>query len=94
MLKWARERARKSGVTFDLKPEDIEMPPCCPVLGTAWAYGSCAPSLDRILPCLGYVRGNVAVISVRANTIKSDARPDELEAVASWLRQRIEHLNA
>lgn len=42
-------------------------------------------SLDRIVPSLGYVPGNVAVISHRANRIKSDATADELRAVADWL---------
>lgn len=38
----------------------------------------CSPSLDRRDPALGYVPGNVWVISNRANTMKNDARPDEL----------------
>jgi hypothetical protein len=45
-----------------------------------------SPSLDRIDPKKGYVKGNVAVISYKANRIKQDATPEELEAVASWLR--------
>lgn len=42
------------------------------------------PSLDRVVPSLGYVKGNVRVISFRANRIKSDATADELRAVLSY----------
>jgi hypothetical protein len=42
--------------------------------------------VDRIVPELGYVKGNVIVVSCRANRIKSDATPDELERIASAVR--------
>lgn len=46
----------------------------CPVLGVPLAAGSQrssgSPSLDRIRPAQGYVRGNVRVISDRANRLK------------------------
>jgi hypothetical protein len=41
-------------------------------------------TVDRIWPARGYVRGNIIVISHRANTLKSDATPTELRAVAKW----------
>ena len=40
-----------------------------------------SPSLDRIRLELGYVKGNVRVISGRANLLKNDATIEELEAV-------------
>jgi hypothetical protein len=42
-----------------------------------------SPSLDRIDPSLGYIKGNVRWISTRANTLRSNATIDELEAL--WL---------
>jgi hypothetical protein len=44
-----------------------------------------SPSFDRINndPAIGYVRGNVNIISQRANQIKSDATAAELQAVWS-----------
>ena len=36
-----------------------------------------SPSLDRIVPELGYVKGNIRVISNRANHLKSDATLEE-----------------
>ena len=64
----------------------------CPVLGMPLEW-SCernlgritfpnSPSLDRIDPSKGYVKGNVWIISHRANQIKSDASHDELKRVA------------
>lgn len=44
-------------------------------------------TLDRLIPKLGYVPGNVAVISDRANRIKADATVEEITAVADWLRK-------
>jgi len=53
------------------------------------------PSLDRIIPELGYIKGNVVFISNWANIIKQDASEKELYAVADWLhRKRKEVLNA
>jgi hypothetical protein len=61
------------------------------VLGVPLVAGSrkskeYAPSLDRVVPSLGYVRGNVRVISYRANTLRRDASIEELEAVLRYAR--------
>ena len=87
----AKGRAKRRGLEFDLLPSDISVPETCPVLGISLAVndrkcGPNSPSLDRIDPLLGYVRGNVAVISHKANTIKSNATLAELEAVLKFCR--------
>ncbi len=88
----AKKRAKREGLPFDLTAADIVVPELCPVLGIPLVrgdkvLGDSSPSLDRITPTLGYVRGNVAVISYRANRIKQNATPDELLAVAEWARR-------
>lgn len=87
MLARARERARDKGIEFNLVEQDILMPCYCPILGHRLEIGNYnnAPSLDRIDPNLPYVRGNVQVISSRANRIKSDANIEELRMVAQWM---------
>lgn len=40
------------------------------------------PSLDKIVPSLGYTRHNVVISCFRCNTIKHDATPDELRKIA------------
>lgn len=93
MLSNARQRARKAGVPFGITAADIVVPSHCPVLGIPLVRhlgkkggGDSSPSLDRIKPELGYVRGNIIVVSRRANRIKTDATPEELEAVADFYR--------
>lgn len=83
----ARRRARDSGLRFTIRPEDIAVPSVCPALGIRITLGkqrsSASPSLDRIIPSRGYVRGNIRVISDRANRLKSNLTPAELKARAA-----------
>jgi len=89
MLRCARLRAKAAGVPFELTIDDIEIPEVCPALGIPLVAGMGrnnpnGPSLDRTVPALGYVRGNVRVISHRANSLKNDATPEELAALAAY----------
>lgn len=90
MLQGAKERATKHNLPFNLTVEDIVIPTHCPVLGIKLESGShrTRPELDRIIPKLGYVKGNVCVISGRANRIKYNATVDELQAVASYIASK------
>lgn len=94
----AKQRAANHGIPFDITPDDIIVPEFCPALGLRLAVsrGSAkphSPSLDRIVPELGYVPGNIQVLSHRANTIKSNASRSELEAIASFLRGVCENVD-
>lgn len=85
----ARRRAKTFGVPFSLKAEDVVVPKTCPALGIplVMARGRMcenSATLDRIIPALGYVPGNVIVVSAKANTIKSNATPKELALVAAF----------
>ena len=89
----AKRRAKKANLPFDLTVNDFEIPKECPVLGIALYHNSDtggfkdnSPSLDRIKPELGYVKGNVNVISWRANKIKGDATLAEFEKVLQYLK--------
>lgn len=89
-----RASAKRQGLPFDLTVEDIFVPEHCPVLGIPLnrtpdvAAPDTAPSVDRLIPALGYVKGNISVISGRANRIKTDATVNEVERVAAWMRSR------
>jgi len=87
----AKQRAQKKGWDFALSAKDIIVPEFCPILGIRLqvgdgAFSDSSPSLDRINPNLGYVPGNVAVISMRANAIKRDGSAAEHERIAAWMR--------
>ena len=86
----AKNRAKRSGLPFNLTIDDIAIPKRCPALLIPLAPGNGklhanSPTLDRIQPDLGYVRGNVVVISHKANVMKNYATPEELTAVALML---------
>lgn len=86
----ARIRAKEAGIPFDLSEDDFELPERCPILGIRFERGTrggpigSSPSLDRIVPAQGYVRGNVVVVSHRANRLKSDATMCELRRIADF----------
>lgn len=83
----ARKRARQQGLEFSIRREDIIVPNTCPVLGIPIVIGGKrsenSPSLDRIDPALGYVPGNVRVISDKANRLKGRRSLVQLEALAA-----------
>jgi hypothetical protein len=83
LYRLAKRRAGKLKIKFNIKVDDIVIPDICPVLKIPIyrdSDGLCAnsPSLDRIDPNKGYVKGNVRVISFRANTLKNNATMREL----------------
>lgn len=91
VLRAARGRARRLGLEFDIAADDVETPEVCPVLGVPLVYDALEPraqrpSLDRTDNAKGYVRGNVRVISFRANQIKNDATSAELEKVLAYVK--------
>ena len=90
-------RARKIGVPCDLTAQDVidALPEgnICPVLGVPLQFGQGVsrnnPSVDRIIPSLGYVKGNIAVISFRANTMKQDATVEEVRALLNYMENAV-----
>ena len=91
MLHNAKSRAKKKNLEFDLTVEDFDIPEFCPVLGLkleqTWGEGckDNKPSLDRIDSSKGYVRGNVQVMSWRANNLKSDGTLEEFLKLTEFL---------
>ena len=94
-LLWnSKNRAKKLGLEFSLTIDDIVIPTLCPLLEIELKSGDgvivdTSPSLDRIDTNKGYVKGNVWVISHKANTMKSDATIEEIEKLARNLKNKI-----
>lgn len=95
MLAGARARAKRKGLDFDLRVEDIQIPETCPVLGLKLAFNRGfpkpnSPTIDRVDNNRGYVKDNVRVISHRANAIKSNATLGELLSVYEYVLNEVE----
>lgn len=80
----AKNRARRRGIEFNIEESDIVIPDICPLLEIPIEYGTRAnydrsPSLDRIDNNKGYIKGNVWVISQKANAMKNSATFEELK---------------
>lgn len=85
-------RAKKKGVPFDLTLEDLVFPETCPILGIplvmrAGSFHDNSPSIDRMIPEEGYVKGNVQIISYRANRLKAHGTLDDLRKIVAWMEK-------
>ena len=91
----ARRRAKKRGIEFSISTSDITIPDVCPILGIPLGKSgkrgpsSGSPTLDRLDNERGYVPGNVAVISHRANTLKSNISLDEIRRLLNFLERHL-----
>jgi len=79
----ARIRAKNQNLPYTLISEDIILTKNCKILKTPLEYdrnimGKYSPSLDKIIPGLGYTKDNIQLISVLANNMKSNATKDEI----------------
>jgi hypothetical protein len=85
-----RSSAKRAGMDFNLDESDFQqLPKKCPVLGIELNYdGAChdpgLASVDRINNSRGYVRGNVVIVSYRANALKRDATLDEMRRLLAF----------
>ena len=93
----AKERAVKKGIEFSIGYEDIAIPKRCPVLGIKIDRFSdyvtqsnlsraSSPSLDRLNNSKGYIKGNVLVMSYRANVLKGQGTYKQHKQIAKWMR--------
>lgn len=94
MCRSARARAKKKNLEFLITSEDIEIPDTCPLLGIPLTTGiggiglnEGSPTLDRIDSSKGYIKGNILVISHKANRIKNDASLEELLKITKALEK-------
>ena len=95
-----RDNARKRAILKDMDFElytfkDLpKIPKKCPYLDIDLVVGCIggvdnSPSVDRIDNKKGYVKGNVQIISRKANQIKNNATFEEFEMIYfKWKKQR------
>lgn len=92
LLQNAKSSAGKRNLEFELTEDDFEIPSHCPVFGFELALVADKgtkdnkPSLDRIDSSIGYVKGNVQVISWRANNLKSNGTLEEFIKLTEFMK--------
>lgn len=100
MVKRAKDRAKLKNVEFNITWEDIEYVDICPILEIPLNWGETSnkggrnidtPSLDRINPSLGYIKGNVKIISTLANMMKSSANREQINLFCKNINKYIEN---
>lgn len=72
-------------------PADLEWPERCPILGVSlkYDYGYHGPdkaTFDRVNSSLGYIPGNVRIISFRANALKGSIDLRTAENIVKYMR--------
>jgi hypothetical protein len=95
LFQQAQYRAKTKGIPFDIEISDIIIPETCPILGLPLKKSidgnrDLSPSLDRIDNAKGYTKGNIQVISSKANTMKYTANKDDLINFSNWVRENYE----
>ena len=89
-LNRARTAASQKGLRFNLVLADIpKVPARCPILGLPLDRRDLQhlPTLDRIDNAKGYVRGNIGIISYRANTWKNNHTIKEVRALLRYMEK-------
>ena len=92
----ARKRAKDLELDFNIDPTDCIAPKICPILGLKLkknkgkSFSENSPSLDRIDPQKGYIKGNVQVISMHANRMKNNGNINEIQMVSNWVKKQYE----
>jgi hypothetical protein len=94
MLQGAEKRSliRQCDFNLDLEYMVTLYVEICPILGIDICWNNCgsvvhgSPSLDRVDNQKGYVKGNVQVISHRANTLKKDYLLVEWEIMSKYMQ--------
>jgi hypothetical protein len=95
MILAAARRAKQNNIDFDITEQDLpeSLPEFCPVLGIPMKVSigmqtDHSFSLDRIDNSKGYIRGNVEVISWKANRLKNNATTDDMRKILAYMEGR------
>ncbi len=93
MFQGAKNRCKKEGRVPDFSLEDIKelAVTTCPVFGMELQFGgdvfkANSATVDAIVHAKGHVKGNLRIISARANTIKNNCTLEEMGQLVAALR--------
>ena len=102
----AKERAKKRNILFDIDKEYLKSiypkNNRCPILDIDFQLGflneikknkDYAPSLDRIIPSKGYVKGNLVIVSFIANRVKNNVSVETLEKIVNFYKNNLKNIS-
>jgi hypothetical protein len=90
LVSYAKYRAKKRNIEFSITESDLTVPHLCPILDIPLEFGGnllTSPSIDRIDNTKGYVKGNVRIISQRANALKSSLTKEQITRLYHYVHQ-------
>lgn len=94
LLQSTRQSAKLKELEHNITEADLVLTEFCPYLGIKIDYTAGngktmrKPSVDRIDPSKGYIKGNVEVVSSLANTMKNKANKEQLQNFALEILKR------
>lgn len=96
----AHSRAKAKGLPFNIILDDVveqAASGCCVYCDFEPSFSRTkdqdrrtAPSLDRLVPSEGYVRGNIVLACMRCNMIKNEATADDLKRLCERVQRLLE----
>jgi len=100
LVQSAKNRARKFNLPFNLTAKDLReiITTHCPIFGFKFEINKkdiknnweTSPTLDRVVPSKGYVKENIIVVSMLANSIKSSATPTQILKVGNFYKELLD----
>lgn len=97
LLKSAKKTAKDKKLEFNLELSDIIVPKFCPILGLelkcseTGLHQNYSPSVDRVDNTEGYIKGNIKIISYRANQIKNTGTAEEHIKIAEYIQNHFDN---
>jgi len=98
-----KARAKRQNIPFNLDLSDIIIPSYCPILGIELKHNRTgenggkakpnSPSIDKFDNSKGYVKGNIWIISYKANAMKNNASIEELKLFCNKILEKINDNN-
>jgi hypothetical protein len=105
MFQKAKKRREQEGHTLDFTLEDIKglVVETCPVFGVPLQYGGddfnpvSSATIDAMNHSMGHVKGNLRIISAKANTVKNNSTPEEMKklftCMQGWTPPSVEEIS-
>lgn len=92
ILKASKQSAKKKGLEHSIMVADLlPLPEFCPVFGFKLDYnlskfGETSPSIDRINNEKGYVKGNIVIVSWKANALKKNGTIQDFQRLIDFYK--------